>query len=490
MPSTPQPNTVTPSPQRRAVSPSRNPQSPSTQQTHRGSAQPGSLHLHPITDSSPSILRGPSASRVTAATDLDSPSVSITNKGSSLLSDKDVIENIKRSSQKPHSTTKRTSADMADRASPSSESSHSFSGMADNETEAERNQQSEVSACQPEQPPKKKRTRTLTTPQQSAVLHALLAKSRFPTTAMREEVGRQIGLSARKVQPHPAQSNLPHLAPTTHSVRDPGERGATPGLATPRVPVIVATPLNGAAAALSIRQFLQDDPVTGISRADSSGSRNTGSALPPINTGVWDSRQQHHAQDHRHNRASSAGAVDAYPPTVQPFPSHTGLSPTPSQQYRHGLDTGGNGENSGSTATRSGSGVANIPAPFTLQPQPQWDPRAYAPQPRPDFSSWTRGPSITAHPRSVRQSFSSFGVYGSGAGGDGVGRGTNESSRNAHQHSYSAGASVSSTPTSISLASVGSVGREQQQGPLRAMTPISSHARTYNHATPAEMKEQ
>jgi hypothetical protein len=66
--------------------------------------------------------------------------------------------------------------------------------------------------------PKKKRTRTLTTPHQAAVLHALLAqvcsnlcaypdsplngpsKSRFPTTAMREEVGKQIGLSARKVQ--------------------------------------------------------------------------------------------------------------------------------------------------------------------------------------------------------------------------------------------------------------------------------------------------
>ncbi|KAH8111568.1 hypothetical protein DFH11DRAFT_588603 [Phellopilus nigrolimitatus] len=49
-------------------------------------------------------------------------------------------------------------------------------------------------------PQKPKRTRQLTTPHQSAVLHALLAQSRFPTTAMREEVGRQIGLSARKVQ--------------------------------------------------------------------------------------------------------------------------------------------------------------------------------------------------------------------------------------------------------------------------------------------------
>jgi len=57
--------------------------------------------------------------------------------------------------------------------SPSDTSSQS--GMADNETEAERSQQSELSA--PALPAlKKKRTRTLTTPHQSAVLHALLAK--------------------------------------------------------------------------------------------------------------------------------------------------------------------------------------------------------------------------------------------------------------------------------------------------------------------------
>ncbi|KAG1761401.1 hypothetical protein EDD22DRAFT_847782 [Suillus occidentalis] len=81
---------------------------------------------------------------------------------------------------------------------PSSASdSSSQSGMADNETEPEH--QSEPSP-QSAPAPKKKRTRTLTTPHQSAVLHALLAQSRFPTTTMREEVGRQIGLSARKVQ--------------------------------------------------------------------------------------------------------------------------------------------------------------------------------------------------------------------------------------------------------------------------------------------------
>lgn len=86
------------------------------------------------------------------------------------------------------STTRRTKrqrtsrhANMAaERASSSSDSS-SQSGMADNDTEAEPSQHSERSAPQLTAPPKKKRTRTLTTPHQSAVLHALLAKvRRFP----------------------------------------------------------------------------------------------------------------------------------------------------------------------------------------------------------------------------------------------------------------------------------------------------------------------
>ncbi|KAL1742718.1 hypothetical protein HDZ31DRAFT_65699 [Schizophyllum fasciatum] len=82
------------------------------------------------------------------------------------------------------------------------DSSDSQAEMADTELDPERSQPSGASQSSPEVPvqPKKKRTRTLTTPHQSAVLHALLAQSRFPTTAMREEVGRSIGLSARKVQ--------------------------------------------------------------------------------------------------------------------------------------------------------------------------------------------------------------------------------------------------------------------------------------------------
>lgn len=103
------------------------------------------------------------------------------------------------------------------RSSPSASSSQG--DMADTEMEAASSQPAEEEQDKPAPPPKKKRTRTLTTPQQAAVLHALLAQvrivvstltrdpdldavlqSRFPTTQMREEVGRSIGLSARKVQ--------------------------------------------------------------------------------------------------------------------------------------------------------------------------------------------------------------------------------------------------------------------------------------------------
>ncbi|TFK98115.1 hypothetical protein BDV98DRAFT_585205 [Pterulicium gracile] len=89
---------------------------------------------------------------------------------------------------------RRFAVTPARQASPSSDSQ---GGMADTETESPRNDYVHAAGTQPA---KKKRTRTLTTPHQSQVLHALLAQSRFPSTAVREEVGRTIGLSARKVQ--------------------------------------------------------------------------------------------------------------------------------------------------------------------------------------------------------------------------------------------------------------------------------------------------
>ncbi|KAG8701720.1 hypothetical protein FRC08_003934 [Ceratobasidium sp. 394] len=53
---------------------------------------------------------------------------------------------------------------------------------------------------QPVLPAPKKRTRTLMTPDQLTALHRLLAMTRFPTTEQREQCGREIGLSARRVQ--------------------------------------------------------------------------------------------------------------------------------------------------------------------------------------------------------------------------------------------------------------------------------------------------
>ncbi|KAG9312404.1 hypothetical protein JVU11DRAFT_6785 [Chiua virens] len=124
----------------------------------------------------------------------------------------------------------------AERASSSSDVS-SQSGMADNETEPE---PSHLSEAQPvTAPPKKKRTRTLTTPHQSAVLHALLAKSRFPTTVAREEVGRQIGLSARKVQNQRQKARRPQSesAPLTR----PPQFGPFP-IMTPAGPSSTSNP--------------------------------------------------------------------------------------------------------------------------------------------------------------------------------------------------------------------------------------------------------
>ncbi|KAH9933698.1 hypothetical protein B0H21DRAFT_711689 [Amylocystis lapponica] len=106
----------------------------------------------------------------------------------------------------------------ADRSSPSVSSSQG--DMADTEMEAGQSQQSEGREAT-ESAPKKKRTRTLTTPHQSAVLHALLAQSRFPTTAMREEVGRSIGLSARKVQNQRQKARRPRGQPTAPLTRPP-----------------------------------------------------------------------------------------------------------------------------------------------------------------------------------------------------------------------------------------------------------------------------
>ncbi|KAI6131115.1 hypothetical protein EDD16DRAFT_1792959 [Pisolithus croceorrhizus] len=575
-----------------------------------------------IRGDSSSILQSSSTGPIAATTDPIHASISITSQGTSLLSEEDVSNNTRRLSKRPRTGLKRSAADMdaSERASSSSESSHSHSGMVGDEIEPERSQQSEISpATHSESPPKKKRTRTLTTPHQSAVLHALLAKSRFPTTAMREEVGRQIGLSARKVQnqrqksrrpqgssatggdsahllqpaqsvsgsssgslpntgvspsstsstftPRRGNSNVSHSEPLpppppssdislasgpsvssvipiagsgwpsgsppyqhhrptsapewqvghfpssspqgmpteahlqlSHASRlshlsQPSREsvgyGGTPRT-TPRVPVIIATPLTSEEASSLEQVFRPDDTDAGVL----SGSRSTGRVLPPISTSTWD-RQSQQRNSHSPNSATSGGPVGPSVSALRQFPSHTGPVASPSQLPRHAQGTGRSG---GPTAT--GLRLADIPAPFTLQPPPQWDPTVFVPQPRPDFSVWTRGPTSSSvgttayYPRPARQSFSSFGGFPTGGRAGSERRvvtpgpppatsssGAPGSGGGMHQHSLSAGAPVppSSAPISRSFVAPGASSREQQR--FHILSPTTPHSLPYQRQT-------
>lgn len=152
---------------------------PTTNITSKSSPNPQAPSRRPEYDSqvphsqstAASPPQAPSPSRLTA--DLTSSHNSA--QGSSHHSRPEQDVNTRRPTKRRR--TSRLANMAAERASSSSDSS-SQSGMADNETEAERSQHSERSAPQVTAPPKKKRTRTLTTPHQSAVLHALLAKVR------------------------------------------------------------------------------------------------------------------------------------------------------------------------------------------------------------------------------------------------------------------------------------------------------------------------
>lgn len=622
--------------------PPKSPQTtPSTHDTRASASSSQHLTHHDAQTQQPRHIRGDSSSilqssstePITATTDPIHPFISITSQGTSLLSEEDVSNSTKRLSKRPRTGLKRSAADMdaAERASSSSESSHSHSGMVGDEIEPERSQQFEISStAHAEPPPKKKRTRTLTTPHQSAVLHALLAKSRFPTTAMREEVGRQIGLSARKVQiwfqnqrqksrrpqgssatggesahlSQPAQSasgsssgslpntstsapsasstftpprsstNVSHSQPSpppplslssdvslasgpsassvipvvrsgwpasspsyqhrpptsaleweaahfpsssiqglptevhlqpSHVSRPPHSQpsresvvhGGTPGM-TPRVPVILTTPLTRDAS-LSLQQaFELDDTDAGASL---SGSRSTGRVLPPINISSWDRPLQQSQQRNSHSPSSTSGGGPTGPSisAVGPFPSRTGPLASPSQLP---VNVQGTGRSSGTVA--AGSRLADIPAPFTLQPQPQWDPRAFTPQPRPNFSSWIGGPVSSSpsvstsayYPRPARQSFSSFGGFPSGervgserrALSPGPSPATSSSRApgiggGMHQHSLSAGAPIpsSSVPISRSFAVPGASGREQQR--FHILSPTTPHSLPYRRQT-------
>ncbi|KAI0324048.1 hypothetical protein GY45DRAFT_1397196 [Cubamyces sp. BRFM 1775] len=153
----------------------------------RSPRRPPSPHRHPLSsDPATQPIQGASSSTNIASHQppLSSPERVETTAATAPTSD---LESESQRTERRH-----------ERSSPSASSSQG--DMADTEMEAGPSKAPTSESAPEGPPPKKKRTRTLTTPHQAAVLHALLAQSRFPTTQMREEVGRAIGLSARKVQ--------------------------------------------------------------------------------------------------------------------------------------------------------------------------------------------------------------------------------------------------------------------------------------------------
>ncbi|KAG2037151.1 hypothetical protein BDR03DRAFT_958085 [Suillus americanus] len=310
----------------------------------------------------------------------------------------------------------------------------SQSGMADNETEPE--QQSEISALSAPAP-KKKRTRTLTTPHQSAVLHALLSQSRFPTTAMREEVGRQIGLSARKVQiwfqnqrqkarrpqsdsaplSRPAQfgpfPSAPQSASSSHTApdipmsesfpdiseasasRNPVPRSGPPldpGLSGPGIPGRRTSPYPASSEEYP-RIAQSSDSTSSIPNHSSRGLEE----FPSLTLREPIPRMLAPRSLLMHEGAQSPPSSRVLPPihfsplesriSTDPYVSPTSF-PLPPSQPSSSTSIMHHHEPTRHTEHRI-STMLGIPPPFALQPQPQWDPNSFAPFTRPEFASFS-----------------------------------------------------------------------------------------------------
>ncbi|ESK87547.1 zinc finger protein (homeobox domain) [Moniliophthora roreri MCA 2997] len=324
----------------------------------------------------------------------------------------------------------------SDRSSPSSDSQ---GGLADTEEAAQ--SQTDDKSKAPPAVPKKKRTRTLTTPHQSAVLHALLAQSRFPTTAMREEVGRAIGLSARKVQiwfqnqrqkarrprtqneaplsrppqygpfpsvqdtdtvnlyPRPQPTGRSDMIVTAYTEQerdDPRRYEPSHPLHTHTMPPsrLLGPGMPGYGSQIESRMSPELSPVAGPShsfrhqpyRHSLSPPRLHPLQLPnPPTTYTTRPRDPSRTlpplifpSPARHPTSSSIRSAPATLPPPFPF-QHRSLSPE--------------------ILSNVGSSAA-IPPPFTLQPRPQWDDPVFTTVPRTGSSTWSqpsplRGDSVS-----------------------------------------------------------------------------------------------
>ncbi|KAI0824395.1 hypothetical protein BC628DRAFT_434198 [Trametes gibbosa] len=354
--------------------------------------------------------------------------------------------------------------------------------MADTEMEAGPSKTTASESAPEGPPPKKKRTRTLTTPHQAAVLHALLAQSRFPTTQMREEVGRSIGLSARKVQiwfqnqrqkarrprgqaatsapltrppqfgpfsnapPGSASSEVSPTAPTAHS-------GSSMEGFFARGPIGIDLPYGGASAPSSAfaerygqahrDTYLPDEyPRSGMVPSQLAGPGIPGSSrrtqfsagIPSVGSGGW----RTHAHGGMHGSSSrpltsGTDAADMYrmtprpgrpageqgpevplslPPVMTNIPRSRGPASSPIGSSYPSLASLSSLEAGPSSNARRPASFddraralpqpiidlsaprqpLNIPPPFTLQPQPQWDDPAFSP-----YNTRRRSPPAQPH---------------------------------------------------------------------------------------------
>ena len=87
-------------------------------------------------------------------------------------------------------------------------------------------------------------------------------------------------------------------------------------------------------------------------------------------------------------------STDSYVSATPSFPPSRTFVTTAQHPARPAVEPG--------SPTRS-----NIPPPFVLQPQPQWDPQTFTPYTRPEFSSWLHGSTLP----SARTSFSAVGAH-------------------------------------------------------------------------------
>ncbi|KAI5120997.1 hypothetical protein M0805_000458 [Coniferiporia weirii] len=200
---------------------------------------------------------------------------------------------------------------------------------------------------------KPKRTRQLTTQHQLDVLHALLAKSRFPTTAVREEVGRQIGLSARKVQVwFQNQRQKARKGSKDASVSDTHSTQQRPGPWQPRpytpsfMPPTHTNPSFVEGSSSTVQRPIFDrssDPGMGIPFPDPTRGLVLPPLLPPVGRTGWPAPRRGSAPEPQHDTFFSSS-------TTAPF----------SRPYETGVLTG---------PGVPGASVGSPPYPLSMSPE-------------------------------------------------------------------------------------------------------------------------